>query len=129
MNGNIALPTQTLFNNHTYNVIKTSKVLDICTYNVRTLHNDEHLVCFLNKVKDIKWDIIGLCERKLSNVFVEAAKNNHYLYNSGVKENERRRNGVGLLVKNNFNNYVSEFKPISDRIAIMKIRGKYNRGC
>ena len=72
----------------------------IYTYNVRTLHNDENLDCFLNEVKDIKWDIAVLCETKLSNVFVEAVKNNHYLYNSGVKENERRRNGVGFLVKN-----------------------------
>ena len=66
-------------------------------------------------------------ETKLSNVFVGAVKNNHYLYNSGVKENERRRNGVGFLVKNNFNDYVSEFKQISDRIAMMKIRGKFNK--
>ena len=99
-------------------------MLDICTYNVRTLHTDEHLDCFSNDEKDIKWDITGLCKTKLSNVFVEAVKNNHYLYNSGVKENKRRRNGVRFLVKNN---YVSEFKPISDRIAMMKIRGKYNK--
>ena len=63
----------------------------------------------------------------MSNVFVEAVKNNHYLYNSDVKENDRRRNGVGFLVKNDFNNNVSEFKPISDRIAMIKIRGKYNK--
>ena len=34
---------------------------------------------------------------------------------------------TGFLVKNDFNNNVSEFKPISDRIAMMKIRGKYNQ--
>ena len=107
----------------TNNVIKPSKVID----NVKTLHNKEHLDCFLKEVKDIKWNIIGLYETKLSNVFVEAVKNNHYLYNSGVKENERRRNGAGFLVKNYFNNNVSEFKPISDCIAMMKIRGKYRK--
>ena len=111
----------------TNNVIKPSKVIDICTYNVRTLHNNEHLDCFLKEVKEIKWNIIGLCETKLSNVFVEAVKNNHSLYDSGVKENERRRNGVGFLVKNDFNNNVSEFKPISDRVAMMKVRGKCNK--
>ena len=68
-----------------------------------------------------------MCETNLSNAFVEAVKKNHYLYNSAVKENERRRNGVGFLVKNNFNDYVSEFKQISDRIAMMKIRGKFNK--
>ena len=97
MNGSIASTTQTLLNNHTYNVIKTSKVLDICTYNVRTLRNNEHLDCFLNEVKDIKWDVIGLCETKLSNAFVEAVKSNHYI--TGLKENERRTNGVGFLIK------------------------------
>ena len=102
------------------NVIKPSKIIDIYTYNVRTLHNNEYLYCFLNGVKDIKWNIISLCETKLSNVFVEAVKNNRYLYNSGVKENERHRNGVGFLVKNDFKNNASEFRPISDRIAMMK---------
>ena len=105
-------------------------MLDISTYNVKTLHNDEHLDCFLNEVKDIKRDITGLCETRVSNVFVEAVKNNYYPYNNGVKENERCRNRVGFLVKNNFNNFnfnVCEFKLISDRTAIMKIRGKYNK--
>ena len=32
-----------------------------------------------------------------------------------------------FLSKNNFNDYVTEFKPISDRIAMMKIRGKYDK--
>ena len=73
--------------------------MDACTDNVRTLHNNEHPDCFLNEVKDIKWNVIGLYETKLSNVFVEAVKNNHYLYNSGVKENARCRNGVGVLSK------------------------------
>ena len=66
-------------------------------------------------------------ETKLSNVFVEAVKNNHHLYNSGIKENERHRNGVCFLVKNNFNGYVSEFTRISDQIAMTKIRGKYSK--
>ena len=68
-----------------------------------------------------------MCETKLSNVFVGAVKNNQYLYNSGIKENERHRNGVCFLVKNDFNDYVSEFTPISDQIAMTKIRGKYNK--
>ena len=126
MNGSIASPSRRYVTT-TSNVIKTSKVIDIYTYNVRTLHNNEHLDCFLNEVKDIKWNIIGLCETILSNVFVEAVKNNYNLYNSGVKENERDRNGVGFLVKNDFNDNVSKFQPISDRISMMKIRGKYNK--
>ena len=124
MNGSIASTPRRYI---TTNEIKPSKVIDICTYNVRTLHNNEHLDCFLNKVKDIKWNIIGLCETKLSNVFVEAVKNNHYLYDSGAKENERCRNGVGFLVKIDFNNNISKFKPISDCITMMKIRKKYNK--
>ena len=124
MNGSIASTHRRYV---TTNVIKPSNVIDIFTYNVRTIHNNEHPDCFLNKVKDIKWNIIGLCEMKLSNVFVEAVKNSHYLYDSGAKENERCRNGVGFLVKNDFNNNVGKFKPISDCITMMKIRGKYNK--
>ena len=68
------------------------------------------------------------CVRRNCQTFLlKLSKNNHYLYNSGVKENEKRRNGVGFLVKNNFNYYVSKFKTIPDRIAMMKIRGKYNK--
>ena len=40
---------------------------------------------------------------KQSNGFVEAVKNNYYLCYSGNKVDERCRNGVGFLVKNNFN--------------------------
>ena len=44
-----------------------------------------------------------------------------------MRENERCSNKVGFIVKNSFNDYVSEFKPISDHIAMMKIREKYNK--
>ena len=44
-----------------------------------------------------------------------------------MRENKRCRNGLGFLVKNSFNDCVSEFKPISDCTAMMKIRGKYNK--
>jgi len=100
-------------------------ILQICTYNVRTI-SEEHLDCLLEELKAIKWDIVGLCETKLSGTFVEVVGDAHHLYNSGVPENVRRKNGVGFLVRNTLFDSIIDFVPVNDRIAVLKIKGKYN---
>ena len=48
----------------------------------------------------------------------------HLLFNSGVKEG-RRRHGVGFLMNKQIVKSVLEFKPISERLALMKLRDEY----
>jgi len=105
--------------------ISPAKLLNICTYNVRTLH-EEHFDCFSKELDLINWDIVGLCETKLHGIFIKHVDGNHMLYNSGVPENERRRSGVGFIVKHTIRNCVIDFKAVSDRLATMKLKGKYN---
>lgn len=105
--------------------IHPTKTLQICTYNVRTI-SKEHLDFFLEELKAIKWDIVGLCETKLAGTFVETVSDGHHLYNSGVPENVKRQNGVGFLIRNNLFDSIIDFEPINDRIAVLKVKGKYN---
>ena len=79
---------------------KKFNVLNFCTYNVRTLH-EEHCDNFMEEVNDFKWDVIGLAETKLKQCFFEQMKYGHVLYNSGVGESTRRKEGVGFLIKKN----------------------------
>lgn len=49
----------------------------------------------------------------------------HNLFNSGNETS--RKNGVGFLVNKNIHNSVSDFRNISDRLSVLKIKGnQYN---
>ena len=37
-------------------------ILNVCTYNVRTLRTEDDLDRLIDEVEQIKWDIIGLCD-------------------------------------------------------------------
>ena len=40
----------------------STAILNACTYNVKTLRTEDDLDRLIDKVDQIKWDIIGLCE-------------------------------------------------------------------
>ena len=98
--------------------------LYICTYNVRTLNN-ENLEIMLKELDEIKWSIIGLCETKIKDNDVTIVEGNHYLFNSG--NNQYKKNGVGFLVNKSIYEQVIEFKPISDRISTLQIKQEKNK--
>ena len=106
-------------------IIQPNTPVSICTYNVRTLH-EEHLDNFLIELEHVKWDIIGLCETKLKQEFVSTVLGDHELYNSGVHEDSNRRDGVGFLVHKKHKDAVIGFTGVSERVAMLKLRGRYN---
>ena len=109
---------------------RKKKFITIFAYNVRSLNNEiekagqlPHLDNFLLEIKKLKWDIFGLSETKLQGNFTEAMPDGHLLFNSGVARG-RKRSGVGFLVNKKLTNSVLEFKPITERLAYIKLRGR-----
>ena len=62
----------------------------------------------------------------MKDVITFPVKNNHMFYNSDVNATSRREHGVDFLIHRNHNNSVIEFNAISSRLAVLKLRGKYN---
>ena len=40
----------------------STAILNVCTYNVRTLRTEDDLGRLTDEAEQIKWDIVGLCE-------------------------------------------------------------------
>ena len=99
-------------------VLRDSDILNVLTYNVRTLMTEERLIELENALRDIKWDIIGLAEvRRLGEHTVERGDFVffHFGESSGI-------HGVGFMVAKKWKNNIIEFIGYSERIAVMKFR-------
>ena len=77
----------------------------------------------MEEVNDFKWDVIGLAETKLKECFFEQMKYGHVLYNSGVGESSRRKEGVGFLINKNHKDKVLDFVGYSSRLAKITLAG------
>ncbi|XP_065201196.1 craniofacial development protein 2-like [Planococcus citri] len=62
--------------------------------------------------------VLGLSEVRRATETLQITKNNHLLAHSSCENGQR---GVGFLVHRNLINDVNEFRPISDRIALLSI--------
>ena len=98
--------------------------MNICNYNTRTL-NDNNLDILLNEIENINWDIIGLSETKIPKTEVTTTNKDHLLFTSGNQI--QKRNGTGFLVHKKLKDHVIDFNPISDRIAVLKLKTKVSK--
>ena len=102
--------------------------LNICTYNTRTINdlNEYALHVMLEELKDVHWDIVGLSETKVKGTDIQILEESgHHLFFSGNETS--RSNGVGFLVKKSIEPFVDDFNPISDRLAVLTVKGKFSR--
>jgi len=95
--------------------------LYICTHNVRTLHDNNRLDEYIEATKKIKWNVIGLAEIRRNYEYIGIYKKEHLLCHTKATAGCR---GVGFLVHKDLINSVKEFKPISDRLAVLIIKTK-----
>ena len=80
----------------------------------------------LHEISNINWDIIGLAETKTKESKIEIIEGKgHKLFLSG--NNISRSNGVGFLVKKTLVPRVDRYEPISDRLAILSLKGKFSK--
>ena len=97
------------------------------TYNTRTINdlNLDSRDVMLHELKSMKWDIIGLSETKIKDSEIETITDNHRLYSSG--NGNSRSNGVGFLVHKRLIPSITDYRGISDRLALLTVEGKNNK--
>ena len=95
--------------------------MKICTYHVRTLNGGAKTQLII-ELKDIKWDIVGVAETKISETQKEEINGDgHTLYTSGNKDGLKKY-GVGFLVNKKLKSSILDFVPVSDRICVLKCK-------
>ncbi|MCH9657353.1 hypothetical protein K0U27_01435 [archaeon] len=99
--------------------------LNICSYNVRTLIDNERLAELEEELKDINWDIIGLSEirRKQENKLL--LKSGNVLYWKGT--NNKSQHGTGFLINKNIVGNITTYTAVNERMSkiIIQISKKY----
>ena len=106
--------------------ITKRSILNICTYNTRTVNdlNTDARAIMLEELKDIKWDVVGMSETKMKDSDIQTIEESgDRIYFSG--NNVSRSNGVGFLVKKYLIPNVEVYDPISDRLAVLTLKGKF----
>lgn len=100
--------------------MKNESKFYVATFNVRTMSRDEHVVQMEEALKNINYDVIGLCEVKREDETI-LERNDFILYTKTIT---RRRGSVGLLVKKKYKDAIEHFKSQSDRVCHVTIKLK-----
>jgi len=106
--------------NNTNNNNAKVTILNVATYNVRTLSEELHLTSLENEIRKINWDVIGISEmRRLGEKVIELP-NGNIMFHRG-NEN-KKQGGVGFLVHKKLKGNIEEFHATSDRVASLTIK-------
>ena len=94
-------------------------LMNIGTWNVRGLNSKEpELVQEFKKNK-----LLGITETKKKGQGFQRLENNHILMYSGVVKTERARGGVGLMMKEETKQLITDWKFIDERLMCVKMSG------
>ena len=115
------------YKQHTLKASQRISEMHVGTYNARTL-NGTALDHFLFELSNMKWQIVGLCETKIPETVRIRQDDGTILLNSG-NESGKKENGVGFLIHKSHVENIVDFDPISDRIAVLKIRANKISKC
>ena len=115
---------------HVWNATReklNKKQLKIGTYNPQSISdlNTQDLDIMLVEIEKMQWDIIGLSGTQIKENSIEILPSGHKLFNSGNEVS--RSNGTGFLVHKSITHLVSDYKDISDRLALLSLQGKDNK--
>lgn len=106
----------------------TKRNFNLCTYNTRTINdlNQDALETMIVELDNISWDIVGLAETKVLQSKIEIHVNSgHKLF---LSSNEiSRSNGVGFLVHRSCISLIEGYQPVSDRLAVLTLKGKFSK--
>ncbi|XP_018574547.1 uncharacterized protein LOC108913478 [Anoplophora glabripennis] len=97
--------------------------LRVGTWNVRGTYEEGALKHLSREIKKIRVDLVALQETKQKgNEIVEIE--DYMLFNSGGKNIML---GTGFMIHNKLKAAVIQFKPVSERMCILRMRGKYQK--
>ncbi|XP_023233867.1 craniofacial development protein 2-like [Centruroides sculpturatus] len=98
--------------------LKTRNVLlNIGTWNVRTLYELGKLDNLIQEIKSMRLDVMGICETRWTGTGM-IYKNEYTMMYSGV---ETHVNGVAIIMKNSIARSIKGFTAVNDRIIAVKI--------
>lgn len=100
---------------------KLEETLYVGTYNIRTMRLDEHLSGLEHELQNIKWDVIGISETRLSGEAVTILKSGHLLFQKNSDTNSHI-GGVALLVHKKKKHLVTKTRAVSNRVIYVMIR-------
>ena len=93
----------------------STAILNVCTYNVRTLRTEDDPDRLTDSVDQIKWDIVGLCE------LTERGWDCHWMYETDKTENNLDAKGLAFLIHPNIKNCITDFKTHSNRVTKKRV--------
>jgi len=91
------------------------------------MRSEEHQMNLEEELRNIKWDILGISETRLSGEAVTILKSGHLLFQRNSNENAHI-GGVALMIHKRMRHLVTKIKTISDRViyVTLKINSKYS---
>ena len=77
------------------------------------------------ELENVNWSVIGLSETKVKETKIESLQETGCkLFLSG--NDISRSNGVGFLVSKSYVPFVDDYEPISDRLSLLSLKGKFS---
>ena len=102
-------------------VMKTlGKLLNIGTWNVRTLYQPGKLDNLIQELNHMKIDIVGISETRWTDTGKIVKDDYTMIYSGG----EDQKNGVGIILRNEVAKSMIEYWPIPDRVVMVKLQAK-----
>mgnify|MGYP003454521883 FL=1 len=102
---------------------KRRKDLRLATWNVRTLYRTGGLRMTINELRKYKIAIAAIQETRWTKTTPQAFSSNGYnIYTSS--QTNRHEFGTAFFVDSKFNHLVTNFTPISERLCILRLKGR-----
>ena len=99
----------------------STAILNVCTYNVRTLRTEDDLDRLMDGVEQSKWDITGLCETYRNREGLSEIRGGYWMYEIGKTEDSPDAKGLAFLIHPNIKDCVTDFKTYSNRVIKMEV--------
>ncbi|KAI5737947.1 hypothetical protein M8J77_001036 [Diaphorina citri] len=100
-------------------------LLNLSTYNGRSLYTDDRLEELELELSKIKWDIVGLCEVRRKEEEKIELRSGHIFYYRGTEKGGQ--SGVGFIIHKRWKDKIIGFESTSDRVAkvVIQINKRY----
>lgn len=95
--------------------------LKLATWNVRSLFAAGKLDNTEKEMKRMHIDILGISELRWKGTGILNRQHTTLYYSGSDMNDAHHRSGVGILLKNEFTKYVTNFAPISDRLLLIQL--------
>ena len=99
----------------------STAILNVCTYNVRTLRTEDDLDRLINEVEQIKWIIIGLCETYIKEEGLLEIIARYCTYEIGKTEDNPDAKELAFLIHPKIKDCVIDFRTYLNRVIKMEI--------